>query len=89
MDLWLASVIPKGFLCDLTRTGIANLLVLPRFASSVTMFSWTWLFPIRKGRARKFRLGVPLQKHLIDVLCGSATIQSAEIVALGGGRRHV
>ena len=53
------------------------------------MFSGAGLFPIRKRRARKFRLGVPLQKHLIDVLSRSATIQSAEIVALGRGRWYV
>lgn len=89
MKFWVKSVVPKRFLCNLTRTDIANLLVLPRFASSVTMFSRAGLLPIRKRRARKFRLGVPLQKHLIDVLSGSATIQSAEILTMGRGRRHV
>lgn len=90
MVFQLASVVPKcPFSCDLTRRDIANLLVLPRFATSVTMFSRTRFFPVRKRRTRKFWLGVPLQKHLIDVLSGSATIQSAEIVSLGGCRRHV
>lgn len=61
---------------------IAHLLVLPLFTGSVIVLSQPGLFPFRKWRTRKFGLSASLQKHLIDVLGGSATIQFVEVIAL-------